>query len=365
METDAGDVMSREDLELLLCTKIPNISGKKIWIWGAGDTAQLYQEGFRRLEAEGFQIEGYADQRIAQLGQKFNSKPVIEPKQLTSLENTCVLICTAQSNVIQEIAAQCEQLHLEWYLVDEVILKTHRQEVMKCYDWLEDQQSKDVYASLIQWRISGVQPNAKIEQQNIYFALEAFTQTSSEEVFVDCGAYVGDTIEAYLKKKNGIFKKIIAFEPDPVNFERLKQQIAELCEKKNFLKNRFDLYPHGIGESLGMAQLERYEENRGIGSKVIANSEGEGNCKIVALDVFLQEPYTFLKADIESYEYQMLLGARKGITENEPLLAICIYHNAVDFYSVPLLIKQILPKYHLAVRHHSENLAETVLYAWV
>lgn len=74
---------------------------------------------------------------------------------------------------------------------------------------------------------------------------------------------------------------------------------------------------------------------------------------------------SFLKADIESYEYQMLLGAEKGIKKFRPLLAVCIYHNAVDFYSVILLIKKMVPEYHFAVRHHSENLDETVLYAWI
>lgn len=85
----------------------------------------------------------------------------------------------------------------------------------------------------------------------------------------------------------------------------------------------------------------------------------------VKLDEFLTEPYSFLKADIESYEYQMLLGAEKSIRKFKPLLAVCIYHNAVDFYSIPILVKQILPEYRLAIRHHKDTLGETVLYAWV
>ena len=33
-----------------LLSEPPNILNKEIWIWGAGDTAQLYQEGFLRLK---------------------------------------------------------------------------------------------------------------------------------------------------------------------------------------------------------------------------------------------------------------------------------------------------------------------------
>lgn len=58
-------------------------------------------------------------------------------------------------------------------------------------------------------------------------------------------------------------------------------------------------------------------------------------------------------------------GAENGLRKYRPLLAVCIYHNAVDFYSIPLLIKRILPEYKLAVRHHLDDLSETVVYAWI
>lgn len=93
-------------------------------------------------------------------------------------------------------------------------------------------------------------------------------------------------------------------------------------------------------------------------------SEGEvGN--IYSIDAKIAEKFDFLKADIESYEYQMLMGAKESIKKNRPLLAICIYHNAVDFYSILLLIKSIEPNYKFSIRHHANVLSETVLYAWI
>lgn len=61
----------------------------------------------------------------------------------------------------------------------------------------------------------------------------------------------------------------------------------------------------------------------------------------------------------------MLLGAEKGIKKYKPKLAVCIYHNAVDFYFIPLLIHSFVPEYKFAVRHHSYELDETVLYVWI
>lgn len=56
--------MDRSRLETLLHENIPNLSGKKVWVWGAGNTAQLYQEGFKRLKQEGFDFEGYIDKKV-------------------------------------------------------------------------------------------------------------------------------------------------------------------------------------------------------------------------------------------------------------------------------------------------------------
>lgn len=355
----------RLKLEEILCG-LPELSGKKVWIWGAGNTAKLYYEGFHRLEKEGFSFEGYIDSAVSKKNKIFNGKPVKGPEVLQEQNDICVLICTIQPDVVKEIKEQCSLLGAECRLVDEVILKSHRKEVLECYDMLYDERSREVYAELVKWRITGNKPEADIKEGNQYFCLDSFQRKNPDEVFVDCGAYTGDTIEEYLKQKDGEFGKIIAFEPDKDNFSCLKKTVEKECSRQNIQESRFELYPYGIGEHSGAAKFEHYGENDGLGSKIVGlSSEEEGDLRIVALDEFLTEPYSFLKADIESYEYQMLLGAENGIRKYRPLLAVCIYHNAVDFYSIPLLIKRILPEYKLAVRHHLNDLSETVVYAWI
>ena len=187
--------MDRKDLEVALLENEPNLVNKRLWIWGAGNTAQLYQEGFLRLEKEGFKFEGYIDKKIAKQKEVFYGKPVIEPSKIVKLENVCILICTSCPDVIYEIKEQCEKSHIESYLIDEVILKKHSAEVLKCYDMMCDQQSKDIYAELVKWRISGIKSLNIIQWENQYFCLERFLQKDPEEVFVDLGAYIGDTIE--------------------------------------------------------------------------------------------------------------------------------------------------------------------------
>ncbi len=48
------------------------------------------------------------------------------------------------------------------------------------------------------------------------------------EVFVDCGAYDGDTIDLFLSQQQPGFRKIIAFEPDPASFAKLRRRVSDL-----------------------------------------------------------------------------------------------------------------------------------------
>lgn len=54
--------MKRYELERILKEGVLDIYGKKIIVWGTGNTSLLYQEGFKRLEKEGtLTITGYCD----------------------------------------------------------------------------------------------------------------------------------------------------------------------------------------------------------------------------------------------------------------------------------------------------------------
>lgn len=358
---------NREFLEKGLSENIPELGGKEIWIWGTGNTAQLYQEGFIRLEQEGFFVQGYCDNNSAKWGKLFNEKPVISPDELKQREHVCVLICSAQSKVIRAVGKQLEELGFEWYCIDEVILKMHKKEVLECYDFLEDEKSQRIYTNIVLARMSGDNFDEKdLDLDNQYFSINSFAVNDPHEVFVDCGAFVGDTVERYIWKRAGVFGKIIAFEPDEKSFCAMEKRVKRLKEEWNLEEDTIKLFPYGVGEKTEKGIFESYMNNNGLGSKFITSaSNDEKNCSIISLDDYVKEKYSFLKADIESYEYKMLLGAKEGIKKWKPLLAICIYHNAVDLYSVPLLVKSIVPEYKIAIRHHSSDWAETVLYAWV
>lgn len=72
---------------------------------------------------------------------------------------------------------------------------------------------------------------------------------------------------------------------------------------------------------------------------------------------------TFIKMDIEGSELEALRGAVNVIKRDKPRLAICIYHKPEDMYEIPFWIKETVPEYKLYIRHHTDGILETVLYA--
>ncbi len=358
----------REELEMALSEEGLDIINYEIYIWGTGNTAQLYVEGFERLETAGeLYISGFCDNNASKWGTEFWGKPVISPDELQRKTGVCALICSGQPEVVQILSKELKSREIPNDNVDSVILKMHKREVLACYDMLEDIESKRTYAGVIISRMRGSYPDEKLFSENQYFAFPKFRFRNPKEVFVDCGAFVGDTIEQYINMRCGVFHKIIAFEPDQNNYFAMKARICRLQNEWNVCSENIEYYPYGIGDKSKKGFYECYDVNNGLSSKLVEslNPAQMDECRIVCLDDFIKENVSFLKADIESYEYKMLLGGEKIIRDCHPLMAVCIYHNAVDLYSVPLLIKKIVPEYKVGIRQHSYMIEETVLYAWV
>ncbi len=358
--------MSRESFEKMLRTDIPDISGKELWIFGAGNTANLYYNGLQRLEQEGFVISGYVDNNKDKWGKKFNGKTVVSLASLEDVKDKiCILLCSIQGNVVKAVSEQLKAAGFMYYLIDDVVLKQHADKVMEVYDLFEDDESRELYEILTKERLTGEGKYMPVDPNEQYFALPPFAVNSPGEVFVDCGSYVGDSVERYLWRKEGVFKKIIAFEPDNHNVEAMNYRIDRLEKEWGLDKDKIVVYAKGVSDKCYTAVVERNEENNGFSSKIKNENNDISEENVVSIDDFIKEPISYLKADIESWEYKMLCGAAKSIEQYKPKLAICIYHNAVDFYELPLLVKKLLDSYKISIRHHNYTLSETVLYAWI
>ena len=175
------------------------------------------------------------------------------------------------------------------------------------------------------------------------------------EVFVDCGAFNGDTAKAFIKRVPN-YKRIVEFEPDQRNRDMLRKKLRRYGHSA--------IIQAGVSGEDGNAYLQ-LQENTGW-NYVTKKSSGQGTHKIKLqkIDSCPQcKDATFIKMDIEGSEMDALKGAKETIQKNHPKLAICIYHSNEDMLRIPEFIHELVPEYELYIRAHTMGIAETVLYA--
>lgn len=217
----------------------------------------------------------------------------------------------------------------------------------------EDDASRREYESQIRWRLfldfDGLADPAL---NPIYFPSD-ICALMANEVFVDCGAYDGDTIEGFLAQPQPGFKKIIAFEPDPSSFAKLKQKVAALPSNESIV-----LHEAATGAINGPV----FFSADGLPSSAVGSGTTEVRC-VTLDDVLADEIPTYIKMDIEGAEPDALWGARRIIEQHAPVLAICSYHRQNHVWEIPRLIHSINPGYQFFLRPQWIDVWDLVCYA--
>jgi FkbM family methyltransferase len=232
----------------------------------------------------------------------------------------------------------------------------HRHCVEAAYQLLHDDLSRSEFARQSLWRCTGDDNLIKDHTTGLHYFREDLFQLPENPIFVDCGAYDGDSIMEWIHFTKSEFSKVYAFEPDPDNLQRLNQTVSGLS---TYLQERIRILPNATGSSAG---VERFEVGRGVGSSI--SQAGEYDVQVVTLDeTFADKPISMLKMDIEGAEFETLVGARQIIQRDRPILTICIYHHQKDLWRIPLYVASITTDYRFHIRRHTDTWFETVLYA--
>ncbi|WP_413852575.1 FkbM family methyltransferase [Candidatus Ruminimicrobium bovinum] len=240
----------------------------------------------------------------------------------------------------------------------------NKDRVKKIISYLADEKSKQIYSEIINYRCfinSRNVPEYSMADQ--YFPKDIIKLIDSE-VFVDCGAYTGDTIEKFIKNTNGKYKKIIAFEADKKNFSKLQKK------KRNnvFYFNLGIWYEKDILKFIQDETMSSKLQQTHVNINNLYNFQNITE-QVIKIDVDAIDnipecsDMTFLKMDIEGAELNALKGAEKTIRKNKPKLAICIYHSNEDMLEIPEWLINLNMNYKLYIRHHFTNLTETIIYA--
>ncbi len=216
----------------------------------------------------------------------------------------------------------------------------HERELLEARNSLFDQKSKEIFDNIIRFKLTG---NLKYLRETACSESEADSclDYSQHKVYVDLGAYNGDTVKKYTSLCANL-EKIFAFEPDTRNFKKL-------CTYCNDLK--IETHPLNCAAFKEDTMLEFLASGNRNSS---ASSQGSFQHKTVSIEAKTVDNVCldadFIKYDVEGLEFEALLGSKRNITENAPDLLVSMYHKSEDMYALPLLVKKLNPQYKLFLR---------------
>ena len=255
-----------------------------------------------------------------------------------------VLARFAQLAKEQEVVAPHLALFEEAELVSVSWLAQHEKELQAAYALLADEQSRKVFSDTLNYKLSG----------KISYLFDCTTQRiddircllapTQEEIYLDLGAYNGDTLKELGELTDWHWRLAVAVEPDRRSCRKLRLLAEELNERGL----KVEVQEAGIWSEQGELG---FSDSGGRQSTFI----GAQKCTVpvTTIDaVAAQRAVTLIKMDVEGAELQALAGGRQTLQRFAPKLFVAAYHYDVDLFRLPLLLHELVPKYKIYLRKH-------------
>lgn len=348
---------------------------KKIVLYGMGNGADKILE---HLNSIGKQPAGiFASDEFVR-GQKFHGLTVQNYQSIKAELGDFVIVLAFGSELPEVLerfyalasAHQVVAPHVPVFPGDEIVsmawLKTYATELQEVYDHLADDFSRQVFAGALNYKISGkISYLQQITTARVQDLKDLF-KFSAEEVYVDGGAYNGDTIKEFLQLTNGNYQKIFAVEPDKRNYKKLTDYISssklanvQCIEKGLWSASGTRAFSANSGRQATFVQPDALEL---VKKTILADKQTNSAQKVIkpktipvpvtSIDEFVGEAQaTYIKLDVEGTEVPVLNGAAQQL-KGKPKLFIAAYHHDRDLFEIPLTLWRLQPDYKIYLRKH-------------
>ena len=318
-----------------------------------------------RLKEKGVRLVCCYDTNAALTGTLIEGLPVHAASELKSAAPEFLFIAARHAVLpVSAMLASMKIAHASydaWHVASNIDAFHHVHDHL-----LGDERSKEVLRAVLMAMLSGDRKYcADVAEKDQYFCLPPFWGWEKES-YVDAGAYAGDSAERFIWTHNGLFSKLYAFEPGNRQFAALKSRFQRLTEEWALDPGSIALVNAGLGET--ESSVSGASANGQMTSFAVCQNSGAigASVDVVSLDRYLDgAPISFLKADVEGMELALLKGAQTTIKRCRPKISICVYHYPTDIPDIANYLSELVPDYKFALRHHSPQLMETVLYCWV
>jgi FkbM family methyltransferase len=388
MQSIACDIES--ELETLLAESAADAAaragGELNWFDPARDAFVLYGAGtlgrtvLQKLRAAGIEPFAFADDTPEKQGEIIRGVPVMTPQ--TAIEQSqkrVIFVVTILNPLLRFIEARkrlerftdtpvLSFLNLAWRYPDSFLpycqfelpqnLLTKAPEIKKAFRLFADKESQRQFVAHLRFRLYLDYDSLPANSHDDYFPSELIPPLPEDTVFVDCGAYDGDSIRQFLKHQERRFGSIYAFEPDEINCSKLREYVAGLGED---LSKRVFVYQAGVGD-----RRKRVSFNATGNMSASFASSGMIQVDVLPLEEIVEAngSATFLKFDVEGAELEALKGAHRMIRQSRPLMAISIYHRPDDLWQLPLYVDALDSGYRLFLRTQGEDGMDVICYAF-
>ena len=363
---------------------------KNIILFGCGGKGR---EAIPILKAHNIKIAAVCDNNQAMWGRKFLDEYVIQgfDPEIAALEDCCVIITATivyaaeiqrelQKNYPQiPIYHLCTPFKVESGLLPESELQARRSELAEAYSLLCDDESRGIFLDTLNWKLTGnMLPLNKypLGYEGYSFFDDTFIHTDEQSVYVDVGAYTGDTIACFLMFSRGKFRKIIGVEADRGNYSALSQMVrfsrVEHIETYNLgLWSREEervFYTNSANEKIHFGSPNLFQS-----VDVVADNHSmeqmkdkltENVLQLKTLDGLLKnEAPTVMKINALAADREIILGGRHIIAQYKPALMLEFGVTQRDVFEMIPLLKQINGGYRFYMRRKRvfEDI-KTVLY---
>ncbi|MDR2931876.1 MAG: FkbM family methyltransferase [Oscillospiraceae bacterium] len=342
MDTLSACVFSGEDIWARL-----QRTDKPVVLYGMGDGADKV---LRILSRSGVKPAGVMASDDFVRGQSFHGFTVETLNQARArLGDFVVLQCfaTRRPDVLAHIRALAKTC--EYYapdvpvygdeLFDAAFYFRNRQALGRVYDRLADARSKRVFEAVLRYKLSG-DITALDGTDTCADASLALTRPESGSVFVDAGAYDGDTVALFLNTAGHACERVVALEPDRRSFKKLQARVRSLGAPNI--------------QCLNMAAWDRpgmlaFGQTAGRQNAIVTGKTPDIHADSID-NILNGAKAALIKYDVEGLEEEALRGSEKTIRMFRPALIISAYHRSRDLFALPMMALDFYEGYKLYLR---------------
>ena len=250
----------------------------------------------------------------------------------------------AELDAEQEVVAPHLPLFEEEEMVSSAWLQRYEAELQAAYDLLADDRSREVFSATLNYKLSGkIKYLFACETQRVEDIRELLAP-AQDEVYLDLGAYNGDTIRELGELTDWRWREVVAVEPDRCNCRKLRVLAEELAERGLPV----EVHEAGIWSEQGELG---FSDSGGRQSTFIGAEKK--TVPVTTIDALAEgREVSLIKMDVEGAELQALTGGRETLQKAAPKLFVAAYHYDVDLFRLPLLLQKIVPQYKIYLRKH-------------